>query len=63
MSNPRENLPVQPAPGGEAKPTWLQIVQNHVASLRYGSVVLTIHDSRVVQLEKQEKVRLDHAPH
>ena len=27
-------------------------------SLRYGSIVLTIHDSKVVQIEKNEQVRL-----
>ena len=26
--------------------------------LRYGSIVVTIHDSKVVQIEKNEKVRL-----
>ena len=26
--------------------------------LRYGSIVFTIHDSKVVQIEKNEKVRL-----
>lgn len=26
--------------------------------IRYGSVEITIHDSRVVQIEKKEKVRL-----
>ncbi len=49
------------AAGGDPKPAWLHLVQSQVASLRFGSVVVTVHDSRVVQVEKQEKVRLDTA--
>ncbi len=29
-----------------------------VRGLRYGSIVVTIHDSKVVQIEKNEKLRL-----
>ena len=38
-----------------------EIVSEIVAALRglrYGSIVVTIHDSKVVQIEKNEKVRL-----
>ena len=28
-----------------------------IASLRYGSVEVTVHDSRVIQIERKEKVR------
>lgn len=27
--------------------------------LRYGSVEITVHDSRIVQIERKEKVRFD----
>ena len=27
-------------------------------SLRYGSIIVTIHDSKVVQIEKNKKVRM-----
>ncbi|HEY3346266.1 MAG TPA: YezD family protein [Nitrospirota bacterium] len=30
-----------------------------VRGLRYGSVEITIHDSRVVQVERREKVRFE----
>ena len=38
---------------------WLDVLKVHVASLRFGSVQLVVHDSRVVQIEKSEKVRFD----
>jgi hypothetical protein len=30
-----------------------------IESIRYGSVELTIHESRVVQIERKEKIRFD----
>jgi hypothetical protein len=38
---------------------WLEIVAKQVESLRFGMVQIVIHDNRVVQIEKTEKVRLD----
>ena len=38
---------------------WLGIVREQVNSLRYGVVEIVVHDSRVVQIEKTERVRLD----
>ncbi len=48
-------------PGKEAdeKHGWLEVVQRHVSSLRYGVVQIVIHDSQVTQIEKTERVRLD----
>jgi hypothetical protein len=42
--------------------SWLELVRKQVASLRFGTLQLVVHDSRVVQIERTEKVRLDH-PH
>ena len=42
----------------ELTPSVLQQIEKAVHSIRYGTVQLTIHDGRVVQLEKVEKVRL-----
>ena len=47
------------APGTEKLPAWLQLVREHVASLKYGTVQVTVHDSRVVQVERVEKLRFD----
>lgn len=38
---------------------WLAIVQHQVESLRYGVIQIVVHDAKVVQIERTEKVRLD----
>ncbi|HXR05181.1 MAG TPA: YezD family protein [Verrucomicrobiae bacterium] len=38
---------------------WLEIVRRQVASLRYGVVQVVVHDSRVTQIDKTERVRLE----
>ena len=51
-----------------AKPTsprepslaWLDVVREQVASLKFGTVQITVHESRVVQVERHEKLRIDH---
>ena len=43
----------------EITQSWLGIVANQVESLKFGVVQITVHESRVVQIEKTEKVRLD----
>jgi len=30
--------------------------------IRYGSIEITIHDSKVVQIERKEKIRLEQTP-
>lgn len=46
--------PVEPA-------NWQKVVAEQVGNLRFGVVQIVVHDSRVVQIERTEKVRL--APH
>lgn len=36
----------------------LREIHNVLRDLRYGSVEITVHDSRVVQIERKEKYRL-----
>jgi hypothetical protein len=43
----------------EKLPAWLQLVREHVSSLKFGTVQVTVHDSRVVQVERVEKLRFD----
>ena len=38
---------------------WMEVVRRQVASLRFGVVQVTVHDSRVTQIEKTERVRFD----
>ena len=43
----------------ESSLDWLAIVRSHIESLRFGTVQITVHDSKVVQIERNEKTRLD----
>jgi hypothetical protein len=36
----------------------LEVVRHALAGLRFGSVEIVVHDSKVVQVERKEKVRL-----
>lgn len=38
---------------------WLETVRRQVGSLRFGVVQVVVHDSRVVQIEKTEKIRFE----
>ena len=40
-------------------PEWLSIVREKVETLRYGVVQIVIHDSRVTQIERTEKTRIE----
>lgn len=41
-----------------APPRWLEVVAEQVSKLRFGVVQITVHDERVVQIERTEKIRL-----
>jgi hypothetical protein len=43
----------------ETPPAWLELVREQVNSLKFGTVQITVHDSRVTQVERLEKLRLD----
>lgn len=38
---------------------WNQLVTEAVSSTRYGQIVITVHDGRVVQIDRTEKTRLE----
>lgn len=38
---------------------WLKAVRSQVNSLRFGLVQIVVHDSKVVQIERTEKIRFD----
>lgn len=57
MSQIQQKLPA----GGSDDLKWLELVVQNVKSLRYGVVEIVVHDSRVIQIEKTERVRLDKA--
>ena len=39
------------------------VILKYVNSLKFGQVLITVHDSKVVQIEKVERIRLDLRPH
>ena len=39
-----------------------QAILQAVKGIRFGSVEIIIHDSKVVQIERKEKTRFDHPP-
>jgi hypothetical protein len=43
----------------EPLPDWLALVRKQVESLKFGTVQITVHDSRVMEVVRSEKVRLD----
>jgi hypothetical protein len=57
MSTARSNLNLTDDSGQN----WQEIVRQHVESLRFGTVEIIVHDSRVIQIEKTERVRLGKA--
>lgn len=46
------HLPAKPA-------NWLEVVAEQIGTLRFGVLQIVVHDGRVVQIEKTEKIRLD----
>ena len=48
-----------PAPSQDREPSpSLQQIRAAIAGIRFGSVEIVIHDGKVVQIERKEKVRL-----
>jgi hypothetical protein len=43
----------------EAQRLLTQKILRALQEIRYGSVEITIHDSRIVQIERKEKIRID----
>ena len=47
---------IKPTPTPE--PDWVPLVRAQVENLRYGVVQLVVHEGRVTQIERTEKLRL-----
>jgi hypothetical protein len=56
MSSVKQITPAQTA---AAPSDWLSIVRSKVEGLRFGVVQVTVHDGRVVQVERTERTRID----
>lgn len=44
---------------GNDSEAWLEIVERQVRGLKFGSVQITVHDGRVVQVETSSKIRFE----
>ncbi len=55
------NAAQQRTPSGDDS-KWIELVTQQVRSLRYGVVEIIVHDSRVIQIEKTERLRLEKNP-
>jgi hypothetical protein len=51
-----QNPPVQELRPGEAQ--VIRLILHAIREIRYGSVQIVIQDSKVVQIDKVEKIRL-----
>jgi hypothetical protein len=40
-------------------PEWLSLVREKVETLRYGVVQIVVHNSKVTQIERTEKTRIE----
>ena len=58
-SGPKEMKELPPLT--EEERVWLSIVRRQVRSLRFGVVQIVVHNARVTQVERTEKLRLDEA--
>lgn len=38
---------------------WVEAIRQQVASLRFGVVQIVIHEGRVVQIDRTEKIRVE----
>ena len=43
---------------GEARSAWERALLAAVGAIRFGSVEVVVHDGRIVQIEKREKLRM-----
>ncbi len=40
-------------------PEWLAVVREKIEGLRFGVVQIVVHDSKVTQIERTEKTRIE----
>jgi hypothetical protein len=57
MSEPKTEAKPETPTGHERE--LLQMVVAALEGLRYGSVLLTVHDGRVVEIQRTEKLRVN----
>lgn len=43
----------------EIDEVWQERILNQVSGIQYGQVVITVHDGRIVQIDRTERVRFE----
>lgn len=43
----------------EIDEVWQERILNQVSGMQYGQVVITVHDGRIVQIDRTERVRYE----
>ncbi len=56
MKSTEQQTGLEPANAGSG--LWVETVRQQVGSLSFGVVQIVVHEGRVVQIERTEKVRL-----
>ena len=51
------------AGGSDWETLWARRIQEIVEGMRYGTIQITVHDGRIVQIERTEKFRHDRTDH
>lgn len=58
-----ESSSEKPARTESSKPTvqadWFESIRQQVSSLRYGVIQIVVHEGRVVQIDRTEKIRVE----
>jgi len=49
--------PKAPKPTGQID--WIESIRQQVASLRFGVIQIVVHEGRVVQIDRTEKIRVE----
>jgi hypothetical protein len=44
-------------PGGDPRGDSLELVRSALAGLRFGEIVIAVHDGEIVQIARTEKIR------
>jgi hypothetical protein len=59
MSDPRTVDAPKPSGPSLEKTNWVEIVQNVVQTIKFGTVQIIVHNGKVVQIDITEKTRLE----
>lgn len=54
-----ESIPDSHAESETHNPPWLAVVAEKVRGMQFGTIQITVHDAKVVQVERTERTRFD----